>query len=171
MRPALHVLVAVVLVTGCGTGEATPAPTPVQSFATVPALHPSVDDWEAGVVEVVPGGGVVHRVAVRVARTSPQRRHGLMEVEALPDGAGMWFVYREDRTGGFWMKNTLVPLDIAYVDADGRIVSIADAVPCRADPCPSYPPTVPYRTVLEVPAGYLDRIGAAVGDTARLVAP
>lgn len=142
---------------------------PVEVFTTPPALHPSVDDWAAGTVEVVTDDGV-HRVAVRVAETPDERSHGLMEVPELPDGAGMWFVYDEDRDGGFWMKNTLVPLDITYVGADGRIVDVADAVPCEADPCPTYPPDAPYRHVLEVPGGYLDRIGAEVGDVVRLVA-
>ena len=174
MRPAARLLlVLALLVAGCGAGPSTTATAtdgPAEAFTTVPALHPSVDEWDAGTVEVVAGDGTRHRVAVRVARTPDQRAHGLMEVEDLPDGAGMWFVFDEDRTGGFWMKNTLVPLDIAYVGADDRIVSVAEAVPCESDPCPTYPPDGPYRHVLEVPAGYLDRIGAGVGDVVRLVA-
>lgn len=145
------------------------ATAPVEVFTTPPALHPSVDDWSAGTVEVVTDDRV-HRVAVLIADTPDERAHGLMEVPELPDGAGMWFVYDEDRDGGFWMKNTLVPLDITYVGPDGRIVFVAEAVPCEADPCPTYPPDEPYRHVLEVPAGYLDRIGAEVGDVVRLVA-
>lgn len=184
MRPASRLLVAAALLAAaCGTGEAAPVPSTgsteaapsttavVEVFEEVPPLHPSVDGWSAGTVEVVMDDGVVHRVAVRLARTPDQRSHGLMEVPDLPDGAGMWFVYDEDRTGGFWMKHTLAPLDITYVGADDRIVSVADAVPCEADPCPTYPPSGPYRNVLEVPAGYLDRIGAAAGDVVRLVAP
>ena len=189
MRPAPRLLLAtVLLLAGCGTGAtasdtslATDASTATVTDASdasttptsveVPDLHPSVDGWEAGTVEVVTADGRRHLVGVRIARTPDQRAHGLMEVPDLPDGAGMWFVYDEDRTGGFWMKNTLVPLDITYVGADGRIVDVADAVPCEADPCPSYPPSGPYRSVLEVPAGYLDRIDAGVGDVVRLVAP
>lgn len=147
----------------------SPAATAVAVFDGVPPLHPSVDEWEAGAVDVVAADGTVHRVVVRVARTAQQRAHGLMEVPALPDGAGMWFAYDDDRTGGFWMKNTLVPLDIVYVGADDRIVSIADATPCTADPCQVYDPTGPYRNVLEVPGGYLARIGAGVGDIVRFV--
>lgn len=186
MRPATRLLPALaLLVAACGAGTPSaatstvpppaasapsePAPSTVEVFATVPPLHPSVDAWQAGTVEVVASDGTVHRVAVRLARTPEQRAHGLMEVEALPDGVGMWFLYEEDHTGGFWMKNTLVPLDIAYVGADDRIVSVADAVPCRADPCETYRPDGPYRNVLEVPAGFLDRIGAGAGDVVRLV--
>ena len=170
------------LLAGCGAGTSAPEADPTSTAsrtttsaptaaAEVPPLHPSVDDWEAGTVEVVTADGATHEVAVRVARTEQQRQHGLMEVPELPDGAGMWFVYDEDRTGGFWMKNTLVPLDITYVGADDRIVDVADAVPCEADPCPAYPPSGAYRNVLEVPAGYLDRIGAGVGDVVTLVTP
>ncbi len=193
MRPDPRLLLAVAaLLAGCSTGPATaptsatgasaspgtPAASPGTPTASsapptaleVPPLHPSVDDWEAGVVEVVPADGRARRVAVRIARTPEQRAHGLMEVPELPDGAGMWFAYDEDRTGGFWMKNTLVPLDITYVGADGDIVDVAEAVPCESDPCPTYPPATAYRNVLEVPAGFLDRIGAGVGDTVRLLA-
>lgn len=176
MPSRTRLLLAVLAVVGvaCGATTATePAPTAtgpttVEALASPPDLHPSVDDWPAGTVEVVVDD-VVHRVAVRIATTAEQRAHGLMEVPELPDGAGMWFVYADDRDGGFWMKDTLVPLDITYVGADGRIVSVADAVPCESDPCPTYPPDAPYRHVLEVPAGYLERIGADVGDVVRLV--
>ena len=155
------------------SGPPVPAATAVPTTSSgaavaVPPLHPSVDDWEAGVAEVVAADGTTHEVAVRIARTPEQRAHGLMEVPELPDGVGMWFAYDDDRTGGFWMKNTLVPLDIAYVGADGTIVDVAEAVPCESDPCPAYPPSAAYRNVLEVPGGFLDRIGAGVGDAVRL---
>lgn len=153
------------------TPETTSTGDPVVVFEQMPPLHPSVDDWDEGTVEVVAGDGTVHHVAVRLATTPDERSHGLMEVPDLPDGAGMWFVYGEDRTGGFWMKNTLVPLDITYVGEDERIVSVAQAVPCESDPCPVYDPGATYHHVLEVPAGYLDRIGAGVGDVVRLVEP
>jgi uncharacterized protein len=148
---------------------AGPTGDAIVTFATPPPLHPTVDAFDAGVVEVVATDGRRHHVAVRIARTPDQRRHGLMYVPDLPDGAGMWFVFDADRTGAFWMKNTLVALDIAYVDADGQVVSIADAVPCESDPCPTYPPDGPYRTVLEVPAGWFDRIGAGTGSQVHLL--
>lgn len=181
-RPiAVSVLLAGALLAGCaGTPPSDPGPVPtapatptstdvVQRFEQVPDLHPSVDGYDAGTVEVEPGDGPVRRVAVRVAETPAERAHGLMEVPELPDGAGMWFVYEQDTTGGFWMKNTRVPLDIAYVGADGRVVSIATAEPCREDPCPTYAPEGAYRHVLEVPAGWFEDVGAGVGDRVRRV--
>lgn len=146
----------------------SPTPVAVAVFDEVPPLHDSVDGWQEGTVEVVAADGTAHHVAVRLATTAEQRSHGLMEVPDLPDGAGMWFAYGEERTGGFWMKNTLVPLDITYVGGDDRIVSVAQAEPCRQDPCRTYEPEGAYHNVLEVPAGYLDRIGAGVGDVVRL---
>ncbi len=61
------------------------------------------------------------------------------------------------------MKNTLIPLQIAYIDADGVIVSILDMVPCTEDPCEVYSPGSAYRSALEVNAGALDAAGISVG--------
>jgi uncharacterized membrane protein (UPF0127 family) len=73
---------------------------------------------------------------------------------------GMVFVYDEDATGGFWMRDTPMPLSIAYLDAGGRIVSTTDMAPCGDSPdCPEYPAAGPYRYAVEVPRGRLDDIG------------
>lgn len=137
---------------------------------TPPPLHPSVDGWPAGTVVVDPRDGSGQRsVAVRIAQTSDQRSHGLMEVADLPDGAGMWFAYDRDTDGGFWMKGTLVDLDIAWVDAADTIVAVASMQVCEVDPCPSWEPGADYRSALEVPSGWLAANGVDVGDTARLM--
>lgn len=155
--------------------ETVPAPSPLASpdvvvhRTEVPTLHPSVDGYDRTTLEIETADGTRHRLAVLVARTTDERTHGLMEVPELPDGTGMWFVYEEDRTGGFWMKNTLVPLDIAYVQADGRIGDIERMTPCTTDPCPTYPPEGSYRTALEVPAGWFEEQGIEVGDEVREV--
>lgn len=177
---AVGVAVGALATGACSATGSAPTPAPVGSTtaggtvapstpAGVPDLHPSVDGYPAGTVEVVADDGTVHTVAVRIAETPAQRTHGLMEVPDVPAGVGMWFVYEEETTGGFWMKNTLVPLDIAYVGADGRVVSIAHAEPCTADPCPTYEPDAPYMHVLEVNAGAFERMGAGIGARVRLV--
>jgi uncharacterized membrane protein (UPF0127 family) len=130
-----------------------------------PALHPSVDGYPAAVLELTGTDGTTETVAVRVADTAERQTHGLMEVPELPDGTGMLFVYPEDHQRAFWMKNTLVPLDIAFVSADGEIVGILTMQPCEGDPCPTYPPGVTYRDALEVPAGWFERVGIGVGAT------
>ena len=65
-----------------------------------------------------------------------------MNRETLPADAGMAFVYPEDVRGAFWMKDTLIPLSIAFYSGDGRILKILDMEPCKADPCPLYDPGV-----------------------------
>lgn len=176
-RPAAALAAAAVLLAGCGsdgTTEATTDPTAPSATATeivhtteVPPLHPSVDGYADTAVAITTADGTTHRLAVKRAVTAEERAHGLMEVPDLPAGTGMLFVYTEDRDGGFWMKNTLVPLDIAYVDAAGRIVAIEHMVPCEADPCPTYPPGLAYRLTLEVPAGWFAANGVDAGDQLR----
>ena len=67
--------------------------------------------------------------------------------------------YPSDVAEAYWMKNTLVPLSIAFVAADGRVVSVAEMTPCKADPCPSYPPAGPYRYAVELAAGSFGEAG------------
>jgi uncharacterized membrane protein (UPF0127 family) len=129
----------------------------------VPPLHPDVDGWDATVVTLHGDDGTV-RVDARVAATPEQRRRGLMHVPELPAGAGMLFVFEEERTGAFWMKDTLVALDIAFAGADGTVAAILTMTPCTADPCPTYDPEVAYTTALEVPAGWYASAGVEVGD-------
>jgi uncharacterized protein len=140
----------------------------------VPPLHPVIDDWDETVVRIRTAGGPIARVDAKVAATDEQRQRGLMEVEELPDGAGMLFVFQDERAGGFWMRNTLVPLDIAYVDADGTIATIIAMDPCEeaaAADCPTYVPETPYVTALEVPQGWFARVGVVEGDTVAWSTP
>ena len=77
-------------------------------------------------MEVSLGGAVL---TVAVADDAPMRRQGLMFVEDLGDLDGMLFVFEEERSGGFWMKNTLIPLDIAFFDSEGHSVGTLTMVP------------------------------------------
>jgi uncharacterized protein len=134
------------------------------TLPAVPLLHPSVDDYPEGWVTVARSQGGDLVVPVKVADTAELRQHGLMEVPELPDGTGMLFLFEEERTGGFWMKDTLVPLDIAFVDATGEVVAILAMDPCEADPCETYAPGAPYRSALEVPQGWFAANDIDVGD-------
>lgn len=81
----------------------------------------------------------------------------------------MLFIFPYTSQQAFWMKNTLVPLDMLFFDADRKLVSMQlDVPPCRADPCPSYPSTVPARYVLELAAGTARRIGVQIGDELKV---
>jgi len=86
-----------------------------------------------------------------LALTSASRIRGLMNRRQAP-ADGMLFVHRQDTTGGFWMKDTLVPLTIVFFDADGKRVRRLSMKPCRSDPCPIYSPRRKYRFALELRA-------------------
>lgn len=106
-----------------------------------------------------------HRFSTEFATDDASREHGLMMRTELAAGHSMLFVFPDTQPRWFWMKNTLIPLDILYFDADRKLVSMQlDVPPCKADPCPSYPSDAPARYVLELPAGTARRIGAQAGD-------
>jgi uncharacterized membrane protein (UPF0127 family) len=108
-------------------------------------------------------------VQVEVAQSPEQRARGLMGRRSLPPDAGMAFVFFEKHRGGFWMKDTLIPLSIAFFDQDGTILRILDMDPCKQDPCELYDPRVAYWGALEVNQGAFERWGAQEGDVIRLV--
>jgi len=86
-----------------------------------------------------------------LALTSESRARGLMNRRKAP-ADGMLFVFHEPARGGFWMKNTLVPLTIVFFDVSGKRVRRMSMVPCREDPCKIYDPGRRYRFALELRA-------------------
>lgn len=119
-------------------------------------------------------GDTTLTLRAELARTPEQRAHGLMERASLPQDAGMLFLYPQpqDSTSGFWMFRTRIPLDIAFLDDDGRIIAIRSMVPCGSpNPrvCPVTSPGRPYSGALEVNRGYFEERGVEVGD--RVVPP
>lgn len=128
---------------------------------------PGFGEVEIRIVEGPDGEPIV--VCVLVADTPEQRARGLMEVTDLGGYEGMLFRFETDSEGGFWMRDTVLPLSIAYLDADGAVVSTADMEPCPdGTSCPSYPADGPYRMALEVTRGGLDELGLTEGSTARV---
>ncbi len=113
--------------------------------------------------------GGTQRVRVEIADTAELREKGLSGRAALADDAGMLFQWADDTTTPFWMKDTLIPLSIAFVASDGRVLRLLDMEPCRADPCPVYDARAPYRMAIEAKQGAFARWGVRVGDRARLV--
>jgi uncharacterized protein len=109
-------------------------------------------------------GGDSLLIDVEVAETTEQREFGLMFRESLGDRSGMVFLFFEERRGSFWMKNTLIPLSIAFFGDDGRILAILDMEPCKADPCKLYDPGITYSGALEVNQGAFDDWDVSVGD-------
>lgn len=106
------------------------------------------------------------RVVVEIADTPDLTAQGLMYRRAMGWNEGMVFVFDRVDIIPFWMKNTLIPLDILWLDPDRRIVHIAHSVPpCKADPCPSYPPSRAAKYVVEVNSGFAKKHGVKEGDT------
>jgi uncharacterized membrane protein (UPF0127 family) len=170
----LALIVSVLFLAACGGDEASSPPTTTVSgqdpTSTEEAAPPSTSEpEESGPVvriETAEGGEVV--VPVEIADSPEERQVGLMNRESLPEDAGMIFLFDQDEDGGFWMKDTLIPLSIAFADADGTIVSILDMEPCEADPCEIYEPGVFYRSALEVNQGAFSRWGVQEGDRLTL---
>jgi uncharacterized membrane protein (UPF0127 family) len=155
----ITLLAASFLLTACGGDSSSgsgsrPTPEPSVTFARSTVL---LDTDEGSML-----------IDVEVAETDAQRRLGLMHRESLDADAGMIFVFFEPTRGGFWMKDTAVPLSIAFFDVEGRILKILDMDPCKDDPCPSYDPGVTYLGALEVNQGAFEVWGVEQGDFIRL---
>lgn len=102
---------------------------------------------------------------VEIADTPEKQALGLMHRRTLKDGCGMLFVFADDEVRSFWMKNTLIPLDMIFLNAAGQVVSLRQSVPpCRGDPCPAYESELPARYVLEVAGGTAKKLKLEVGD-------
>lgn len=152
--PTALVLAAALSLGACSYGDAegTPAAGPTFPFATV-----LLDDGEETTL-----------VTVEVAETPEQHRVGLSGRDSLPEDRGMVFVFFEERETGVRMKETTIPLSIAFFDAEGEILEIQDMDPCEGAPCPLYEPGEPYMGALEVNQGAFEAWGIEEGDTVRL---
>lgn len=112
-------------------------------------------------IEIVSRSGV-HLFSVEVAANDDERERGLMFRKSLPDGQGMLFDFGTERDVSMWMKNTLIPLDMIFIRADGRIARIAENTkPMSTHIIPSGQPVL---AVLEVAGGTAGRLGIAAGD-------
>jgi uncharacterized membrane protein (UPF0127 family) len=113
---------------------------------------------------ILEGSGVSAAIRAEIARTEEQRERGFMFRKEVKDGEGMFFIFEKDQIMSFWMKNTLVPLSIAYISRDGVILEIRDLEPGNLRPVVS---SRSCRYALEVPGGWFGRAGLGPGD--RLV--
>lgn len=134
----------------------------VASSALVAAPAPKFD---RGTLTIVQDGRRVV-LSVEIARTVEARSFGLMLRPSLPENAGMLFVFEEDGRWGFWMKHTLIPLSIGFIDRAWRLLEIQDmavAADPNTGPWPIYEPSRPYRYALEVNQGFFARKGITPG--------
>lgn len=104
-------------------------------------------------------------ITVEIADTTEEQMIGLMYRETLEENHGMLFIFPDEKERVFWMKNTLIPLDMIFIDKNGVIVDIIEDVqPCIADPCERYPSAALAMYVLEVNAGFVERNGISIGN-------
>jgi|SRR3989344_3935547 len=101
---------------------------------------------------------------VDIADDENERNNGLMFREKLAENNGMLFVFDDEEQVSFWMKNTLIPLDIIFINKNLEIVNIRAAVPCEKDPCKIYESEKPVKFVIEVNAGFAAKNSIDVGD-------
>lgn len=155
-------LLVLLLAVACGTdgaGEAGPPPGQEATGAAAPGepVPPLGRAW------VIFG---TDTVVVEVARTPEERAQGLKFRDELAPGTGMLFVFPDLATRSFWMEDTYIALDIAYMDASYRIVDIQQMEPLTTR---TYPSAAPAMYALEVPEGWFGEHGIEVGDTPRVV--
>jgi len=106
-----------------------------------------------------------HRYTVEIVEDDASRAKGLMDRTQMDEDHGMLFVFQDDAPRSFWMKNTKIPLDMLFFDANRKLLSVQhDAQPCVADPCRGYTSGAPARYVLELNAGQARAIGVRPGD-------
>lgn len=112
-------------------------------------------------------GGASPRLKVEIAATQAARERGLMFRDSLPEDWGMLFVFAADQHGGFWMKDTRIPLTIAYLDSAGRVLELREGVPFEIT---ALVPNQPYRYALEVNLGWFERHNVGVGAVVEIPA-
>ncbi len=123
-------------------------------------------DGDATATIVVIGGeGEGVELTVELARTAGERRRGLMSREELPEDGGMLFVFPGDTEVGFWMKDTLIPLSIAFIAEDGAILDVQDMEALSEE---LHRPPQPYRYALEVNQGWFRERGLGRGDRVEI---
>jgi uncharacterized membrane protein (UPF0127 family) len=149
VRPAAVLLLAAVLA-GCVRTQQPEPPGPPRGVLKISGEGPRV------------------RVSVEIAETAEAKTRGLMGRTSLPENAGMVFLEEEPVLSGFWMKDTLIPLSIAFWDEEGRIFNILDMEPCLEDTCPTYEPGGAWVGAVEVNQGFFEEHGVEVGDRAEL---
>lgn len=149
--PVLIATVVLSVVAGaCGADESS---TQDPSFET-----------EGELTFYYPGGDTVRTIAVDIAETETERQRGLMRQRSLGYDRGMLFIFEEVDTGGMWMKNTPLPLDILFVAPDSQIINIARRTTPFSEE--TIEPDAPKKFVVEVRGGFADRFGLT--DSARV---
>ena len=160
----MRALVAALLLASLPAGAERPVARSTAVDPTTQSYDGPLPDRGALVVKDAFGGA--HRLAVEIADTSQLRTRGLMWRSELPDGTGMLFIFPAEVVQSFWMRNTLIPLDMLFIDKRMRVVGVVQ----WAEPQTLTSRTVgkPSIYVLVVPAGWASRNGVRAGSTVEL---
>jgi uncharacterized protein len=160
MRRGLAATAAASAMTALSWGAA-----PAHSDAPNPSPSPAAA--ASGPRAVMPSGAVYR---LELALTPEDQAQGLMFRENLPDRTGMLFVFPEAAPHHFWMKNTMIPLDMIWMDEAGQVAFVsAQTPPCKADPCPTYGPDSAVSQVLEIAGGLAEKEGIRAGSALKLI--
>ena len=157
------VVLAFLVLAGCGSTQADQN----TSGGTAAGKQESQGQPDLRTVVIDASGGKKVEVRVEIADDPWEDARGLMYRTALGEDRGMLFVYADERPLSYWMRNTLIPLSIAYIDSRGRITDILDMKPLDDKP-PHYVSSEPVQYALEVNQGFFEERGVKVGDHAEL---
>ena len=156
----LIVLLALGLFIGCGS-DSEPEKSKDSAVKTVRPAGPQFKK-EGELYLIKPAGDTIRKVDIEIADIESERTIGLMHRRSMPDTQGMLFIFEREEPRSFWMRNTLIGLDILYIKEDGTIESIAKyCVPKLEKSVPSKGPAL---YVLELIEGFCDIHGVEEGD-------
>jgi uncharacterized membrane protein (UPF0127 family) len=166
------VVVFALLLVGCGDPQADPdtqSQRTSQASDTTAVGREETTSGPSGLRTLVidASGGKEVEVRVEVADDVAEQAKGLMDRTTLGENRGMLFVFPEERELSFWMKNTLIPLSIAFIDSESRIIDIQDMKPLDDEP-PHYVSAEPAQYTLEVNRGFFEERGVRVGDRVEM---
>jgi len=113
---------------------------------------------------LIDNGQNIIKINIEIADDSKEMAKGMMFREMLEENSGMLFVSGEEDNQIFWMKNTLIPLDMIFINKNMEIVDIKNAVPCSEEPCELYKSSKPAKYVLEVNSGFTAKKGIRTGN-------
>jgi uncharacterized protein len=151
---------------GCGGEQSsTPSEPTKESASSTTAPVTESETSQTPTVDIINSEGERVEVEVEIADNDAERQRGLMERTALAENAGMLFVFEREQPLSFWMKNTLIPLSVAYIDSTGRIVDIQDMEPLDET---SHPSAEPGQYALEVNQGFFAERGIEVGNEVEI---
>lgn len=173
MRKYLILIASMLILTACANAPANDVKTNSLGYTgdVNKGSNPVIMNTNLPVKKlVIASANGQHEFQVEIASTDAQRKVGLMNRKSLDDDKGMLFIFQSSGIVNFWMKNTLIPLDMVFIDSNGFIKHIAkNAQPCTSVndyDCVLYNSQLSVQYVLELKGGITDKLGVKVGDKA-----